>query len=724
MNFLSSIIKFLYRNRFWIIVVPIIVVIIVILATGNLRKQYESKTTIYTGIVSGYDIESGDGSVRYDWNLVNSTMGNLLEIITSKTTLNRVSMRLFAQHMMYGDPQKDNRYLMARTYKELMTIVPADVKALIDKSSEDTTLARLYAYQEATPDNFIYGLFNWYHRHYSYDALSKIQVRRIGNSDMIEISYTADDPGVAYNTLVLLNEEFREQYRELRYGETNNVIAYFEKELARVGGELRRKEDFLTRYNVRNKVINYDEQTKQIAAMDRDYQLKYETILLDYNSASDIINSLEEKMKEQIENLRSNPKLISAVGEVSQLTQKIAMANLLGEDTLTANIQTTALRKQLDSVANNLSYLSNKIVQQSYTKEGVATNDIISQWLEALIRYEQARSNLEVMKDRRVRLDKEFIFYSPIGSTIKRQERDIGFTEQSYQAILNSLNAARLKQKNLQMTSATLRVINPPNFPIGAARTQRRMIVALAFFGSLFLILALLAIIEMFDRKPRDKEKGERLTGGYVVGAFPMPYGAGRKRYNKKMFVMSTKHLGNALLTRWQKSKPNIINILSVEAGVGKDFVSSLLVKYYQSIGMSVRYIIHDEDFINQKAFVIGNSLDEIVMEKEDAVPIDEADVVIVVYPTLSDLSMPKALLDQAAVSVLVIRADQTWKDTYQLQYNRLQREVKDKSKLLICLNMAKPEAVETFTGQLPPYTFSRNLSYKIYQQGIVSDRK
>ncbi|MFA7033052.1 MAG: exopolysaccharide biosynthesis protein, partial [Bacteroidales bacterium] len=235
MNFLSSIIKFLYRNRFWIIVVPIIVVIIVILATGNLRKQYESKTTIYTGIVSGYDIESGDGSVRYDWNLVNSTMGNLLEIITSKATLNRVSMRLFAQHMMYGDPKNDNRYLMARTYNELIRIVPADVQALIDKSSEDTTLARLYAYQEATPDNFIYGLFNWYHRHYSYDALSKIQVRRIGNSDMIEISYTADDPGVAYNTLVLLNEEFREQYRELRYGETNNVIAYFEKELARVG---------------------------------------------------------------------------------------------------------------------------------------------------------------------------------------------------------------------------------------------------------------------------------------------------------------------------------------------------------------------------------------------------------------------------------------------------------------------------------------------------------
>src|SRR5574344_312956 len=135
MNFLSSIIKFLYRNRFWIIVVPIIVVIIVILATGNLRKQYESKTTIYTGIISGYDIESSDGTVVHDWNLVNSTMSNLLEIIKSKTTLNRVSMRLFAQHMMYGDPNHDNTYLRAKTYRELLAITPPSVQALIDKSS-------------------------------------------------------------------------------------------------------------------------------------------------------------------------------------------------------------------------------------------------------------------------------------------------------------------------------------------------------------------------------------------------------------------------------------------------------------------------------------------------------------------------------------------------------------------------------------------------------------
>ena len=52
---------------------------------------------------------------------------------------------------------------------------------------------------------------------------------------MIEIAYSANDPGIAYNTLEILNEEFVKQYHELRYGETNNVIKFFQEELARLG---------------------------------------------------------------------------------------------------------------------------------------------------------------------------------------------------------------------------------------------------------------------------------------------------------------------------------------------------------------------------------------------------------------------------------------------------------------------------------------------------------
>lgn len=61
----------------------------------------------------------------------------------------------------------------------------------------------------------------------------------------------------------------------LRFGETNNVIAYFEKELARAARELKEAEDSLTRYSVENKVINYGEETKQIAVLNKEYELGY-----------------------------------------------------------------------------------------------------------------------------------------------------------------------------------------------------------------------------------------------------------------------------------------------------------------------------------------------------------------------------------------------------------------------------------------------------------------
>lgn len=78
------------------------------------------------------------------------------------------------------------------------------------------------------------------------------------------------------------------------------------------------------------------------------------------------------------------------------------------------------------------------------------------------------------MKQRRESLDEQYVFFSPIGSTIKRKEREINITEQSYLSILHGLNSARLKQKSLQMSSATLKIINPPAYPISAMPTKEQ----------------------------------------------------------------------------------------------------------------------------------------------------------------------------------------------------------------------------------------------------------
>ena len=87
----------------------------------------------------------------------------------------------------------------------------------------------------------------------------------------------------------------------------------------------------------------------------------------------------------------------------------------------------------------------------------------------------------------RQKLDKQILYYAPIGATISRKDRHISFIEGNYMEMLRALNAARLRQRNLQMTTATLRVLNPPMFPMNAQPTNRMMILLGSFLVAFLL---------------------------------------------------------------------------------------------------------------------------------------------------------------------------------------------------------------------------------------------
>lgn len=77
----------------------------------------------------------------------------------------------------------------------------------------------------------------------------------------------------------------------------------------------------------------------------------------------------------------------------------------------------------------------------------------------------------------REKIDRDFLYFSPIGATLGRKERHIGFVESNYMSTMGALNAAILRQKNLEMTSASLKIMNPPLFPLTSSPTNARMII-------------------------------------------------------------------------------------------------------------------------------------------------------------------------------------------------------------------------------------------------------
>ena len=161
MDIFRYIVRFLYKIRWYLIILPIIALVVAWFLTRNMERIYSSNTTIYTGMITGYNIENGSGVNNAQTNIT-----NLMIIIQTNNNIHEVALRLFARCMLYGNPNKDNNYISAEHFRLLSAGVPADVKALI-QHDENESYARLKAYEKPSQGNYLYNLLNAHPYHIS-----------------------------------------------------------------------------------------------------------------------------------------------------------------------------------------------------------------------------------------------------------------------------------------------------------------------------------------------------------------------------------------------------------------------------------------------------------------------------------------------------------------------------------------------------------------------------
>ena len=252
--------------------------------------------------------------------------------------------------------------------------------------------------------------------------------------------------------------------------------------------------------------------------------------------------------------------------------------------------------------------------------------------------------------------------------------------------MLKGLNAARLRQKNLQMTTATLRVLNPPMFPMNAQPTNRIMILLGAFMLTFILTAMYFFIIELLDRTLRDRMRSERITKIPVMGCFPKESTLRYRRFNKTIADMAMRQL------------------------------SKELENYWISIGLQVRRLTYDEDFLAEDSrFIMAKDVKDIC---PDLLP---NEIAIVEYPNLDDHSIPPALLNMGTINLMVTRSNRTWKDVDQKALKELETQLENKDSLFMYLTECQRYAVEEFVGQLPPYTKFNNFVYRMSQMGLTA---
>ena len=432
MDIAQYISQFFYRIRYWLLWGTLLVTILVIYITQFLPFSYTVEGSMYAGVSTSVSLNGTTAS----GSVVVSTFDNLINIAQSRGTHKKVSLRLLANAYTFGEEWHDNRYIQAKHYRQLLQQTPKEILNLVDRKDVNKTLANLTAYQQSdleNTDNFLYTIFNERGPFYSANALAGIKAERVGSSDILTISYTSADPGITQQTVEIVIEELKDAYEILRFKSARDVIAYFEEQVRLAQERLRVEEDKLMHYCVEKRVINYPEQSEALAILRYEVDDRLEVAMRTYASAVALRKMLDEKMDIRAEIIRNNTNLLRELDRISTLNQRITEREIFVTDTM--DVYSDQIKKDridLQKAEENVNNIADNLNEFNFSKEGVGINDMVLEWLRALVDEAKSEAELKVLQDRRRDVFRQFTDMSPVGTMVARMERSIGVAEDNY----------------------------------------------------------------------------------------------------------------------------------------------------------------------------------------------------------------------------------------------------------------------------------------------------
>lgn len=702
------VIRLIYRNLKWLLSLPIITGIVVFLLTGNLPKQYTSSTTVYTGLASGYDITE-TGNSKLDRNAVNNAFDNLITTINSRQTTEEVALQLLTQHLLLEEP---NLLFLAKAgFLDLQSKIPDSLKKnIVVKDDFDKTFTNLTNYKNSSIKNEVRSLIEAGSGFYSIKQISgNLKPKRFSNSDMVQIDFTSSDAGVAKNTLVFMVETFMKRYNNLKGGETSNVVAYFEKQLAQAQGKLDNAEGNLKSFGIDNRIINYEMQTKYIA----EYKERLESELykhrMQMEAAKAAILRLENDLEHLAVKLKNNKTLNSKRVEYSNVNKLLSNGQLYGIDPAKLDSLTTEKIR----IENELKQVVTQFHNYKHSIQGIETKKVLDQWLVKLIEFEEYQASLEVFTQRKKEFDEIYDEFAPLGSTLNKLNRKVDILEQQYLSILHGLNMAKLKQQSIELANG-IQIMDDPFFPVHAAASKRMLLVIASAISVGFLLLVLVFLRAFLDASIKTPQRASILSNVPLAGAVALD----NIRTRKAIKLYETQHslieqLISTISIHLSNNKENAsqkIVIYSLRANEGKSFVAEKLLERLTSInGKAVLYSpekgTHNIQVEPKDIELISYPVPENLIKVEQASELSNKEpssrpITLIELPRINKYSIPSALVKNADLSLLIVNAKRNW-SVADDHLQELYLKAVDHP-VMVVINKTEADDLESILGELP----------------------
>lgn len=459
------------------------------------------------------------------------------------------------------------------------------------------TLNNLTKYYTSSDTNYIYGLVHYGEsKHYSERSIGAIQIYRINNSDLVRLIFTSDDPGICQQTLKILSKVFMKNYKFLRANETNLVVKYFEGQVDSADQKLQAAEDRLLKFNMKNNIINYYEQSKAIAGQKEDLDLFYQNEQIRLAGSVASLRELELNLTARDSIYLKSDEINQLKKELSQVTESIVVNELASDYDDRVVVQLEILRARQEELRNNIKYYVDQLYLYSHSAQGLPIKNLLTEWLDNTIAQEEAKAALVVLARRKLDFVRTYQKFAPLGAMLKRIEREIKVAEASYLELLRSLNNAKMKQQNEEM-STNIKMVDEPFFPISANPSKAKVIVLGAAVFGLFLTAFIILLLEYFDTSVKNPARVAKSTNMKLAGAYPRL--SSRSKANELSFISRrlidiiiqniklnlSKEIGD------KDRDPYIITVFSSQNKVGKTLLCERIVNRLREVGDNVLYL-------------------------------------------------------------------------------------------------------------------------------------
>lgn len=699
-------------------------------STRNDKKEYESFSIINTGLVTGYNIENSQGG-RIDYGYTNNEIENILSLFRSRETQEVLALQLLTGALLLEKP--DPEVLSPASFAELRELLPPNVRREIVMPGDTAqTFANLRQWHNRHGDNPVKKLLESGHDLFGLEHLQKIVVKREASTDMIRIAYTTTDAAVCRNTLQLLTDIAIVKHRSIKEGQSTSVLDFFENATRESASALSAKEDAMLNFMVGNKIINYYEQTRFIAAKKEDLDEMYFKELMTLAAADSSRRNLELKLETRVNLPNINRSLLSQREQLTGVSARLAALEIGSVTDSLEDVQvkkegqaaTAALHKQAEALKKDVRQNTEAMFAVNRTPEGLETKNLLGRWLEQWLDVEQTLARLDVLRDRKTEFDRIYSRFAPWGSKLKRIEREIDVAERAYLENLHSYNQARLHKHNMLM-STNLRVVDAPLFPEKAKSSKRAMLVIVAGLAGFLLVLAAVIALEFMDNTLRDPERAAETTGLELASAFPrLPKNWQNAPSFDYPFLMQRatgqllQHLKLTLREQGIQHRPARIALLSTREGEGKTQLAEVLIGQLRAAGERVLWLrpapqqqgtepagaTHPDDrffIVNHTFFEKKTEADLLSGTTQKTNTLDYGYVFTEIPPVLAN-TYPADYLASTDMALFVARANRTWNRADTRALATLHRVLGRPCNLV--LNLVRPDDLENALGEVPKH--------------------